>query len=187
MDLVFFGIQGSGKGTQAKLLAKEFGYSIFEAGGELRKIRASGTDLGEEVKSFIDKGKLVPFEIIMRVTGRYVSMNPDAKILFDGVPRDLDQMREFDSIVENAGRDFMCVEIKLSREEARKRIMGRAEKEGRADDADISAIMKRIETFELKTVPVIEEYGKKMKVLEVDGNGTVEEVYSRLKTSLLAV
>ena len=67
MDLVLFGIQGSGKGTQAKRLATEKGYEIFEAGGALRKISASGTSLGEKVKSFIDVGKLVPHEIIMDV------------------------------------------------------------------------------------------------------------------------
>src|SRR3989338_6078654 len=67
IDLVFFGIQGSGKGTQAKKLASEFGYDIFEAGGELRKIAASGSELGKTVKSFIDQGHLVPFEIIMQV------------------------------------------------------------------------------------------------------------------------
>ena len=76
MDLVFFGIQGSGKGTQAKTLAEEFGYYIFEAGGELRKIKASGTELGELVKKYIDNGELVPFEIIMEVVNEAVAAVP---------------------------------------------------------------------------------------------------------------
>ncbi|MBU0458322.1 nucleoside monophosphate kinase [Patescibacteria group bacterium] len=185
MDLVFFGVQGSGKGTQAKRLAKEFGYSIFEAGGELRKIKASGSDLGEEVKSYIDIGQLVPFEIIMRVTKEAVLDRPaDMQILFDGIPRDEDQMREFNKIMEEVGREFKCVEIKISKEEAVKRILGRAEKEGRADDADESVVLKRIGTFEEKTVPVIEVYKSEGKMIEVDGVGTVEEVYGRLKESL---
>ena len=67
MDLVLFGIQGSGKGTQAKMLAKEGGYVIFETGGELRRIAATDTTLGRTVKSFIDEGKLAPLEVVMDV------------------------------------------------------------------------------------------------------------------------
>ena len=74
MDLVFFGIQGSGKGTQAKKLAAEFGYDIFEAGGELRKIAASGSELGHLVKSTIDQGHLVPHEIIMQVVKEAIAV-----------------------------------------------------------------------------------------------------------------
>ena len=108
MDLVLFGIQGSGKGTQAKRLATEKGYEIFEAGGALRKISASGTSLGEKVKSFIDVGKLVPHEIIMDVLKEAIASQPkDQKILFDGVPRDLDQMRDFILIMEKLGRDIL--------------------------------------------------------------------------------
>ena len=104
MDIAFFGIQGSGKGTQAKMLAEEFGYYIFEAGGELRKIKASGTELGETVKNYIDNGELVPFEIIMKVVNEAVAgISADQKILFDGIPRDLDQMKAFDDIMSNAG------------------------------------------------------------------------------------
>src|SRR6185295_10510811 len=99
MDLVFFGIQGSGKGTQAKKLAAEFGYDIFEAGGELRKIAASGSELGKTVKNYIDEGHLVPHEIIMEVVKEAIGKRPkDQKILFDGIPRDDNQMRDFDAI-----------------------------------------------------------------------------------------
>ena len=65
MDLVLFGIQGSGKGTQAKRLAGEFGYSIFETGAELRKIAASGSEIGNTIKSYIDAGHLAPLDMVM--------------------------------------------------------------------------------------------------------------------------
>ena len=185
MDLVFFGIQGSGKGTQAKKLAAEFGYDIFEAGGELRKIKKSGTPLGDEVASYIDEGKLVPFEIIMRVTKEVVLARPtDQQILFDGIPRDEDQMEAFNDIMEEVGRDFQCVEIKLDKEEAVKRILGRAEEEGRADDADESIILRRMDTFIKKTMPVIGAYKDRGKLIEVDGDSSVDEVYGRLKEAL---
>jgi len=181
MDLIFFGIQGSGKGTQAKKLAYERNYDIFEAGGELRKIAASGTELGKTVKSYIDVGKLVPHEIIMNVVEDSISKrNPDQKILFDGIPRDLDQMRDFNSIMEKLGRSFCCIHITLSEEDAIQRILKRAETEGRADDASEDTIRKRMDTFLNKTMLVIKEYEKQKKVYEVDGHGTIDNIYGRI-------
>ncbi|PIR48422.1 adenylate kinase [Candidatus Peregrinibacteria bacterium CG10_big_fil_rev_8_21_14_0_10_55_24] len=186
MDLVFFGIQGSGKGTQAKRLAAQFHYSIFEAGGELRKIAASGSQLGETVKSFIDVGKLVPFAIIMQVVKEAILARPkDQKILFDGIPRDEDQMNAFDVIMREVGRKFSCVEIFLPEEEALQRILGRAQQEGRADDADEKTIRRRMETFHEKTRPVIEAYRAQGLLIEVDGHGSVEEIYERLTEALV--
>src|ERR1035437_7262649 len=100
MDLIFFGIQGSGKGTQAKKLASAFGYDIFEAGGELRAIAATVTELGRTVKAHIDAGHLVPHAIVMQVVRVAILRRPrEQKMLFDGIPRDLEQMRDFDAIM----------------------------------------------------------------------------------------
>jgi adenylate kinase len=185
MDLVLFGIQGSGKGTQAKRLCAEFGYDYFEAGGELRKIAGSGSELGKTVKSYIDVGKLVPFKIIMQVVREAISARPkDQKILFDGIPRDLDQMREFNWIMAEVGRDFRCIEITLSEEEGVKRILGRAKIEGRKDDADEATIRRRMRTFYERTKPVIEEYKTVGKLIEVDGRGTVDDVYEDIRRKL---
>jgi len=182
MDLVLFGIQGSGKGTQAKKLAADFGYYIFEAGGELRKIKASGTELGETVKKYIDEGHLVPHEIIMQVVKEAVQAQPaDQKILFDGIPRDMDQMNDFNAIMEELGRPFACVQLLVDEERAFKRILGRAEVEGRADDADEEKIRRRMSLFKEKTMPVIELYRQNENMIEVDGEGDIEEVYERLK------
>ena len=182
MDLVLFGIQGSGKGTQAKRLAQEFGYDIFEAGGELRKMVASGSQLGQIVKSYIDVGKLVPHEIIIAVVKESIAQrDQDQKILFDGIPRDLDQMKDFDAIMAEAGREFSCIQITLDRDEAVARILSRAEKEGRADDADRDAIDRRMNLFAEKTLPVIEAYRARGIMNDVAGDGTVDDVYERLK------
>ncbi len=183
MDLVFFGIQGSGKGTQAKKLAAEFGYEIFEAGGELRRIAASGSELGNTVKSFIDAGNLVPHPIIMAVVKEAILARPkDQKILFDGIPRDVDQMKDFDAIMAEAGRDFRCVYFDLDRETAIARLKGRASIEGRADDADEQAILRRFNIFEEKTKPVYLHYREQGKVeAEIKADGSVEEIYEEVK------
>lgn len=198
MDLVFFGIQGSGKGTQAKRLAAEFGYDIFEAGGELRKIAAlahrspdgeggSGFELGKTVKSFINQGHLVPHEIIMQVVKEAVGARPKStKILFDGIPRDDAQMSDFNAIMTSAGRDFLCIHFLLDADAATTRILGRAKAEGRADDANTEIITRRMNTFREKTMPVIEQYKKAGKVKEISAEGSVDAIYRELKRIVIA-
>ncbi len=185
MDLVFFGIQGSGKGTQAKRLAEDSDYYIFETGGELRKVAASGSELGNTVKEYVESGRLVPFEITMQMVRKAVMAQLNGQpILFDGMPRDEDQMVEFDSIMEEAGRDFRCIHIVLDRDEAVERIKGRAKIEGRADDADMEKVNRRMDTFEEKTMPVIERYKEAGLVVEIDGSQSEEEVYAQLKEAI---
>lgn len=181
MDLVFFGIQGSGKGTQAKKLAAEFGYDIFEAGGELRKIAGSGSELGATVKGYIDEGHLVPHEIIMQVVAAAIAARPKTtKILFDGIPRDEAQKKDFDAVMQAAGREFRCIHFLLDADEAEKRILGRAAQEGRADDADTAIIRRRMGTFTSKTLPVIEMYKQAGKVTEISAKRGVDNIYADL-------
>ncbi len=185
MDLVFFGIQGSGKGTQAKKLAAEYSYDIFEAGGELRKIVASGSDLGKTVQAYIDQGHLVPHEIIMQVVAAAIAARPrTTNILFDGIPRDEAQMRDFNAVMQKAGREFRCIHFLLNDDEALKRLLHRATKEGRADDASTEIIQRRIATFKEKTMPVIAAYTKEGTVVEIAAHDSVENVYDALRQAI---
>lgn len=185
MDLVLFGIQGSGKGTQAKKLAAEYGYNIFEAGAELRKIASSDSPLGRRVKGYIDQGHLVPHTIIMEVVAAAIADMPtETKIIFDGIPRDERQMIDFDTIMQNAKRPFRCIHFTLNRDQAQERILNRAQQEGRADDANPEIIARRMNTFTEKTVPVINVYKTAGKVTEIDANQPVEAVYADFCRSL---
>lgn len=182
MDLVLFGIQGSGKGTQAKRLAKEFDYTIFEAGGQLRTIAATKSELGKTVSSYIDKGALVPHEIIMQVVKEAIAKIPNTqKILFDGIPRDDMQQRDFDRIMQEAGRKFTCIHLLLKRDIAVRRIIGRAAQEGRADDKDLTAINRRMTTFVERTLPILAKYKHEGKVIEINGDRTMDAVYESLE------
>lgn len=181
MDLVLFGIQGSGKGTQARLLAAESGYRIFEAGGALRAIAAIDTDLGRTVKGYVDAGHLVPHAIIMQVLREAILATPrEQEILFDGIPRDLDQMRDFDAVMLETGRDFRCIVLTVDEEAAIKRILKRAAVEKRADDASQERIRRRMALFHEKTEPVIALYRARGIVEDIDGEGAVKEVHERL-------
>jgi adenylate kinase len=182
VDIVLLGIQGSGKGTQAKKLAAEFGYRVVEMGAELRAIIASGTDLGKRVASYLDKGNHAPLEVVVQVMEQVIGNQPkDQPLLFDSAVRNLDQVPPFDRIMKEAGREFRCIHLTLPREIATERILGRAAKEGRTDDADLAAINRRIELFFEKTMPVIEHYASHGNMVEIDGMGTMDEVYARLQ------
>ena len=186
-NLVLFGIQVSGKGTQANMLCEEFGYVPFVTGDELRKMAASSSELGQMVKSYIDAGNLVPLEIVMQVVKAAIESHPvHERILFDGIPRDEDQMNMFNTVMEQVGRKFTCVHITLDRDAAFQRILGRAKEEGRADDADEAVINKRMDTFEQKTMPVIEYYKNQGNMIEVDGSGSPKDVYKKMTGIILS-
>ena len=107
------------------------------------------------------------------------------KILFDGIPRDENQMKSFDQIMKDVGRDFRCVHILLSPEEGMKRILGRAKAEGRVDDADTAIVEKRMKTFTEKTMPVIQKYKNEGNMVEIDGMSGVDAVYAEMKRAVV--
>jgi adenylate kinase len=180
-DLVLFGIQGSGKGTQAKRLAAERGYVIFGAGERLRAIASQDSELGRTVAACINHGNLVPPHVIMDVVRDYVTHTPVSQaILFDGVPRDGEQMVEFDRIMAEAGRSFHGVNLSIPYDEAVARITKRAAEEGRADDVDPDFVRRRLSWFPEKCLPVIEHYREAGIVVDVDGRGPIDEVYQSL-------
>lgn len=188
MDLVLFGIQGSGKGTQAKRLAQEKGYAIFETGAELRKIAASGTELGKTLSSYIDHGHLAPHEVVMQVVRAAVESYPaEQKLLFDGIPRDNDQMHSFNEMMNDLGRSFTCIQLIVDEEQAVQRIKQRAQEQGRADDASEEFIRRRMGIFHEKTEPVINAYIAQDKVIQISGEGTMDEVYERITQALSVV
>ena len=171
-DLILFGVQGSGKGTQAQILADKLGYVIFEAGAELRKIRASDTELGRQVKSIIDAGNLVPNEIVMEIVAEFLKgVSAEEPVIFDGIPRSMVQKESLDALLDKHGRDAVCLHIRLPREVA----IARMQERGRADDT-AEVIKTRIDNFEAQTVPVIDKYAAEGKMLQVDGDQPIEQV-----------
>jgi adenylate kinase len=186
MDLVFAGIQGSGKGTQAKRLAAEYNYVIFEAGHELRSIAKTDTDLGKEVASYVNNGLLVPPTIILNVAKVAIENQvPNQKILFDGIPRDEEQMNMFNAIMQAANREFKIIHFNLTEEIALERIAGRAIAENRVDDADSTKVRSRLGWFYEKNVPVIEEYRTQGKVTDIEANQPIEAIYQELLAAVL--
>lgn len=187
MDLLLFGIQGGGKGTQAKKLVDRFGFHHFEPGGVFRSMAASGTELGKTVASYIDQGNLVPHEIVMQVmSGAIGAVQPGKRILFDGIPRDGDQKRDFDLVMKSLGRTFRCVEIVVDENLAIQRILQRGKEQGRKDDQDEAFIRKRMGWTKEKTQPIIEEYRSQGWVATIDGDAPVDDVFDRIVAAMEA-
>lgn len=199
MDLVLFGMQGSGKGTQSKMIAEQCSLTVFETGAELRRLSTEDSDLARKVKSIIEAGNLVPTEVVMEIIADFLHHLPaGASALFDGIPRSDDQQKLFDELMQKEGREFAGLLIELSEKEALKRLTTRRlcpsckaiypafyEKDTcenckstlvtRQDDTP-DAIRVRLDTFLQKTQPVIDSYKARNKMLIVNGEQSIEGV-----------
>ncbi|MCC7432719.1 nucleoside monophosphate kinase [Candidatus Peregrinibacteria bacterium] len=172
MDLVLFGIQGSGKGTQAKALAQKYNFVIFETGAECRRLATENSELGKKVKEIVDAGNLVPAHIVIQILENFLSkLPPTQKVIFDGIPRNQEQHIEFDKLIARLGRDFLAVNITLPQEETIKRLLVR----GRHDDLP-EVITNRIKIFIRDTSPIIEDYRSQNKIFDINGNQPIEDV-----------
>lgn len=182
-SLIFVGPQGSGKGTQARLLVKEFGYVLFETGGVLREMAQEESDLGRQIKEITTRGDLVSNEIVMEVVRDFVAKNPGKKIIFDGIPRSEEQRLSLEALLEEVGIEFDAVEINLPRERSIERLLARAEIEGRADD-NPESINKRLENFEKYTKPLIDKWREQGNLISINGDQTPVEVDAEIRTKL---
>jgi adenylate kinase len=207
MDLILFGMQGSGKGTQSQRLATHCNLEIFETGAELRRLSTEDSDLARKIKAIMEAGNLVPTEVVMEIIADFFKRLPAGKCaLFDGIPRSEDQKIQFDALMAKEGRSFKGILIELTEEEALKRLTTRrlcpecksiypaqysantCEKDGstlvtRQDDTPI-AIRVRLDTFMEKTSPVIESYRAEGKILSINGNQSIDEVTNEIKSAL---
>lgn len=187
--LLFSGINGGGKGTQAKKL-KDKGYEYLEVGAMLdeQKNRVVPFEGGKHTIEQIKlSGKLVPQQVIMSLIREFLQVRQGLKVLIDGAPRTLAQARALDEILAGEGRldGTKMLYLKVDESTARKQINFRALLTGRPDDRRPEAVDKRIATFKSETVAAIEHYRAMNKLIEVSGAGTVDlAVAARMFTEL---
>jgi adenylate kinase len=179
--IFFIGPQGSGKGTQAKILAKRLGFFYWEMGGILREVSAGDTILGIKIKQQIDSGILLSDEDLYQVVKmRLDEIHVTKGVIFDGIPRRLGQAEFLLNFLKGQGRtDFTTLYISLPYQESLARLLKRAEIEKRADDTK-EKIEFRLKQYEKETVPVLEFLKTQSTFFETDGSPSVELVREKI-------
>ena len=179
---ILFGPPGAGKGTQATAMVEKYNLHHISTGALLRKEIAAGTELGLQAKALIEKGCLVPDEVVEgMIESEFKTVTGVDGFLLDGFPRTLPQAEALDAILAKTDEAVTAtVSIMIPDAMIMERIKGRALKEGRADDASEDIINNRIVTYHNQTEPLIEYYEKVEKYHEIDGIGTIEEVQGRI-------
>lgn len=183
--IFFIGPQGSGKGTQAKVLAKKLNFFYWEMGGILRDVAAGDTELGKKIKNLIDSGVLLTDENLYEVVdNRLGGIAHDVGVIFDGIPRRVAQAEHLMEFLQRQGRkDFTTLFVNLLREESVARLLKRAEIEKRADDTK-EKIEFRLQQYEKDTLPVLDYLKQRSTFFEIDGTPSVEEVEKEINKAL---
>lgn len=187
-NLILFGPPGSGKGTQSEKLMEKYGLIHLSTGNLLREEIANKTALGLEAKSFMDKGQLVPDEVVIGMVGSFFDNHKDAKgFLFDGFPRTNAQAEALDKLLDFKHTSIKVVlALQVSEEELVKRLLGRGLTSGRSDDTNEGVIRARIVEYNAKTAAVADYYKKFDKVVDIVGEGTVDEIFNSLCSEIEA-
>ena len=208
MNIIFLGPPGAGKGTQAKVLVEKYGIPQISTGDMLREHVAKGTDLGLKAKEYMEKGQLVPDEIILSMVKERLSQDDAQKgFILDGFPRTVAQAEALDKLLEEMGKKIEYVlALIVPDEELVTRLTGRRtckncgmmyhikfkppKVEGKCDacggelyqrpDDNEETVRNRLKVYHEQTAPLIEYYRKKGVLFEVDGNKSIEEITQQL-------
>ena len=184
MNVLVLGPQGSGKGTQAKRISAEYEIPHVSTGDMFRALDDT-TELGREVKEIMERGDLVPDDATVRMIRERLAAEDAAHgFILDGFPRNLAQAEALDAMLREIGRKLDVIFFfDLDDETAKKRALGRAHEEGRADDTP-ETIARRLAVYHGQTEPVVEYYRTTGKLVPLHAARSVEEVYIEIQQAL---
>ena len=182
INIILFGPPGAGKGTQSAKIIEKYSLLHIATGDLFRKHLKEGTPLGTLAKDYMDKGNLVPDQVVIDMVDDKISSSEKAAgIIFDGFPRTIPQAEALDKLLASKGAPIkVLIELVVPEDELRKRLADRAVKENRPDDAKPEVIENRIAVYKAETVSVAEYYKKHGKYASVVGVGEIDNIFSNI-------
>ncbi len=183
---LIIGAPGSGKTTDAQIIAERNSDKIahYSTGEMLREEVASGSDLGKEIDSYISKGKLVPLNIVIDTIVNAIKNSDKDVILIDGFPRSVEQMKKLDEILANESEIELAsvIEVKVSQDVAKERILGRAEEAEvkRSDDSE-EVFYERMKIFTEPLAEIEDFYTQKGLLKVINGERTIQEIVDEME------
>ncbi|MFC1544038.1 adenylate kinase [Gemmatimonadota bacterium] len=185
MIAILLGPPGAGKGTQAKRIESEFEVPQISTGDILRDNVAGGTDLGSQAKAFMDRGELVPDQLIVDIIAVRIGEKDCRRgFLLDGFPRTIAQAVALDDLLQKRGLSLQAVVLlDVSDDHIMDRLRGRFEESGREDD-DPATVLNRLKVYRDQTAPLVGYYEGKSLLRRVDGVGSIDEITDRIMAAL---
>ncbi len=184
LDILLLGPQGAGKGTQGRLISREYGVPHIATGDILRSAIAAGTRVGKQAEPLLNSGRLVPDEIMIRLIRDRLAQDTERGFVLDGFPRTAVQAEALDEMLSEIDRPLSVVfEFQLPEEVSVERLLRRAPEEGRADDT-LEAIRRRLELYREQTEPLVEYYRTRGLLVPIHADRPVEEVFHEIQQAL---
>jgi adenylate kinase len=180
-NLILFGPPGAGKGTQSKKIAGKYGYKHISTGDILRSEISRDTVLGREVRTYIDRGALVPDQVLINILADVVEREHDTRgLIWDGFPRTIIQAEAFDRLLEEKGQKVnLVISLEVELQELVRRLVNRGIEDGRSDDSE-SIILQRQNIYRNTTQPLISFYRNQGKLASINGIQAVERVFEQI-------
>lgn len=186
LNIVLFGPPGAGKGTQSNYIVEKYKLIHLSTGDLLRSEIKAGTPLGQEAKLLMDDGKLVPDEVVIGMIENKLKANQDASgFIFDGFPRTNEQAAALDELLKKNDESITSmIALEVPNEELVTRLLERGKISGRSDDQNEDVIKNRLQVYNDQTAVLKEYYSKQGKFQEIDGVGSIDEVFGRISNAI---
>lgn len=183
LNVVMLGYPGSGRGTQAKKLAQKYSLNYISTGDILFDEMTRNTPVGEQIKPYIERGEIVPDEIVIRLIEKHIRDNTSARgFIFKGFPRTVVQAYILDGLLRKLGSSVSCIiDLEVPMLQLMKRLISRGNKENRIGETGTpEGIIDRLEAHEIQTLPVLNYFKKDREVTAVNGSGERDEIFESL-------
>ena len=184
-NIVIFGAPGSGKGTQSKKIIERYGFDYISTGDMLRRAISEGRELGKTAKDYINRGQLVPDDVIVGMIADFLDSKKGSKgVIFDGFPRTLKQAEALKTMLNERGTDIhILLDLQVEDEELVERLLERGKISGRSDD-NPETIKARLDVYHTQTAPLATYYIGEGKHVAIKGIGQIEEIFERIAEAI---